>query len=188
MKNVIIIHGRPSKEVYYSDKFPTSANFAWLPWLKKQLMIRDIKADTPEMPHAYEPDYVVWSKEFERFDITINTTLVGHSAGAGFIIRWLSERPFITVQKIILIAPSINSNTESLSEFYNFALDKKLAERCEVLLIVSDNDDAHIQKSVEKIQEFIKNTRIIVLPGYGHFIPGHMNGSSEFPELLQEVI
>ena len=79
MKNAIIIHGAPDKEEYYSDKYPSASNFQWLPWLQKQLIMRDIKADTPEMPHAYSPQYDVWKREFERFDITSETILVGHS-------------------------------------------------------------------------------------------------------------
>jgi hypothetical protein len=56
MRNAVIIHGKPKKETYYSDQYPSSSNFAWIPWLQKQLIINDIKADTPEMPHAYRPD------------------------------------------------------------------------------------------------------------------------------------
>ena len=76
MKNAIIIHGRPTKEIYYSDEYPSSSNFAWIPWLQKQLIIHDIKADTPEMPLAFEPDYEIWKKEFERFEITEATIFI----------------------------------------------------------------------------------------------------------------
>jgi len=42
MKNAIIIHGRPSKEVYYSSDYPSSSNFVWIPWLQKQLIIKSL--------------------------------------------------------------------------------------------------------------------------------------------------
>ena len=70
MKNAIIVHGMPSKEEYYSSDFPACSNNHWIPWLQKQFIMNDVKADTPEMPHAYLPEYEVWKKEFERFDVT----------------------------------------------------------------------------------------------------------------------
>ena len=100
MKNAIIIHGKPGKEEYYSDKYPSASNFQWLPWLQKQLLIQDIFAVTPEMPRAYEPVYEAWKKEFERHEVTSETVLVGHSCGGGFLIRWLSEHPDVKTGKV----------------------------------------------------------------------------------------
>jgi predicted alpha/beta hydrolase family esterase len=161
MKNAIIIHGKPSKEVYYSDKFPSSSNFAWIPWLQKQLIIKDIKADTPEMPYAYEPDYTLWKKELERFDITPETILIGHSAGGGFLVRWLSENKDITVGKVILVAPSIDPAKKSSTGFCDFNIDTQLAKRTkETVIFVSDNDSEGILQSVDILVTEVEDIKV----------------------------
>lgn len=107
MKNAIILHGKsgPGEQEYYNPDFPAASNSHWIPWLQKQLMIRDIYAQTPEVPNSWKPDYATWCKEFERYDITPETVLVGHSCGGGFLVRWLSERPDVRVDKVVLVAP-----------------------------------------------------------------------------------
>ena len=90
MKTAIIIHGMPYKdEEYYNPKRPASSNCHWLPWIQKQLLLKDILAQTPEMPVPYEPEYIAWKEIFERFPLNEETILVGHSCGAGFIVRYL---------------------------------------------------------------------------------------------------
>lgn len=188
MTKAIIIHGKPSKEVYYSDQFPSSSNFAWIPWLQKQLMIRDIKADTPEMPYAFEPRYELWSKELTRYDIDSETILIGHSAGAGFLVRWLSEHRGIFVHKLILVAPSIDPTRKSTTSFCDFDIDAQLAERInEIIIFTSDNDSENINQSVEILMTKIPKIKLIKMPGYGHFIPDHM-GTDKFPQLVDAIL
>ncbi|NND65590.1 MAG: hypothetical protein HKM24_06465, partial [Gammaproteobacteria bacterium] len=57
MKNAIIIHGTCDKDEYYSDKYPSLSNSHWLPWLQKQLLVRDIAAVTLEIANAWQPNY-----------------------------------------------------------------------------------------------------------------------------------
>lgn len=130
MKNAVILHGKPSKELFYDPSFPSTSNYYWLPWLQKQLVLRDISAATPEVPNAWIPDYPVWKREFERYDITPETILVGHSCGAGFLLRWLSEHSDVLVEKVVLAAPWLNpNNREHSKDFFEFTLDKNLAKR-----------------------------------------------------------
>ena len=107
MKNAIILHGKPDREEYYDPKAPSMSNAHWIPWLQGQLLKQDIWAITPEVPNAYNPDWKLWCKEVERFDITPETVLVGHSCGAGFWLRWLSEHKDVKVGKVVLVAPSL---------------------------------------------------------------------------------
>ena len=76
MKSVILIHGTPSKEEFYSKHEPTPSNAHWFPWLTKELMIRDIHTISLEIPFSYEPKYQVWKKELERFETSQDTILV----------------------------------------------------------------------------------------------------------------
>lgn len=188
MKNAIIVHGMPDKEEYYSPEFPSASNFHWIPWLQKQLMIQDIKADTPEMPHAYAPVYEVWKREFERFDVTPETVLVGHSCGGGFLVRWLSEHTEVKVGKVVLVAPWLDPEAELHNGFFDFEIDAALVSRTkEFVIFNSTNDETSVQTSVAKIRAVILNHTYIEFQNYGHFCLGDL-GTEKFPELLEEIV
>jgi predicted alpha/beta hydrolase family esterase len=188
MKNVIIVHGMPDKKEYYSAEFSSMSNSHWLPWLQKQLMMKDVKADTPEMPHAYAPDYEVWKREFERFDITQETILVGHSCGGGFLVRWLSEQKEVKVGKVVLVAPWLDPDNENQNNFFDFTIDGDLSGRTGgVSVFVSDDDEADILLSVEMITVSLPEIRVVSFKNKGHFTYGDMK-SEAFPELLEEVL
>jgi predicted alpha/beta hydrolase family esterase len=189
MKNAIILHGKPDpgQEEYYNPTFPSSSNAHWLPWLQKQLIINNIAAQTPEIPNAWKPDYATWQKEFERYDITPQTILIGHSCGAGFFVRWLSEHPDIHVDTVALVAPSLGIDWDNTG-FFDFEIDPRFAERVERLIIfVSDDDRAAIQQSVHKIRDAIPTAGYREFHGYGHFCFSDMN-TVEFPELRDEIL
>jgi len=189
MKNAIIVHGKPGEEEYYSEEYPSSSNFAWIPWLQKQLIIKDIKADTPEMPHAYEPQYELWKTEFERFNITPETILVGHSCGGGFLVRWLSENKDVMVDKVILVSPWIDPEKENKYDFFRgFEIDPTLSSRAnKIIAYTSDNDFEHCKESVGVIKETVPEIEVREFIGMGHFIPMHMK-SNEFPELVEDIL
>lgn len=188
MKNAIIIHGNPSKREYYSDEYPASSNFHWLPWLQKQLLIRDIYAVTPEMQYAFMPDYKIWKKEFERNDITAETILVGHSCGGGFLVRWLSENKEVKVGKVVLVAPWLDPENSIDTDFFNFQIDPNLATRTAGLTVFSSTDDTDdIQKSVIGIINVIPSTELVEFESGGHFT-GDTYIRNGFPELLEEIL
>ncbi len=187
-KNAILIHGTCSEDEYYSDKYPTLSNSHWLPWLSKQLMTLDIPTVALEIPNAYMPDYVIWKREFERFDIGPETILVGHSCGGGFLVRWLSESD-VKVGKVILVAPWLDPENSkgNNNDFFDFEMQKDLVSKTKgVTLFVSKDDDDDIQVSVDKILNNIDNIEKIEFDKHGHFTL-HDMGTEEFPELLRET-
>lgn len=188
-KNAIIVHGMPSQDEYYDPQFPAGSNYHWLPWLQRQLIIRDIKADNPEMPHSYDPQWKIWSREFERFDINEQTILVGHSCGAGFLVRWLSEHPQIRVDKVVLVAPYLSPEGHVTNGFFDFEIDTHLVKRVSrgVTVFNSTNDDDYIHESIKILKENIENLKIVDFKDLGHFLVEDME-SEEFPELLEEVL
>ena len=183
MNNAIILHGRPTREIYYSTDFPSSSNFAWIPWLQKQLLARDIMAHTPEVPHAYEPNYKTWKDEFERYDVNNRTILIGHSAAAGFLVRWLSERKDIHVSKLILVAPGF-SLLDGNSDLIDSSITKRVGE---TVIFTSDNDPSRARENGETLCQKLLGVKLVMLKGFGHFVPEHM-GRVEFPEILEEVL
>ncbi len=191
MKNAILVPGRPDKEEYYDPKYPTNSNNHWFPWLSKQLQINDVFAVAIEPPEPWKPRYDVWKKEFERFDITPETVLVGHSCGGGFLIRWLSENKDKKVGKVVLVAPWLNPENNPVSDtadFFEFEIDQDLVARTKgITLFNSSNDQTTIHKSVQIIRDKVRNTEYKEFHNYGHFCFTDMK-TEEFPELLEECL
>lgn len=184
MKNAIILHGRPDKEEYYNPAFPSASNSHWIPWLQKQLLINDIETYTPEVFRVYENNYNNWTREFERYGITSETMLIGHSCGGGFLVRWLSENRNKRVDKVILVAPWIDPDREYTSDFFDFEIDTNLTDRTNGLMIFhSDDDMEKIKKTVAILREKIKRYKYKEFHKYGHFCYEDMK-TAEFPELL----
>lgn len=197
MANAIILHGKPQKDTYYNHDLPSASNDIWLPWLQKELLMLGLPAQTPEMFNAWQPDYRIWKREFERHDITPDTLLVGHSMGAGFIVQWLSEHPQVHVGHVFLIAPSLgdrltpNDKLEYpvLGGMFDFDIDPTLMGRTKsVTLFHSDNDRSRVVAAVSYIRDALPNLEYREFHGYGHFRGKRDMPDDTFPELLSAII
>ncbi len=184
MKTAIIVHGMPSKEEYYDPSKRSASRHHFIPWLQRQLILKDILTQTPEMPEPYDPDYQKWSSVFEQFKINKDTLLVGHSCGAGFLVRYLSEHK-LEAGKVILVAPWLDPTSELKSKMFSFQIDENLKEKCEdVVMMYSTDDDAEVLSSVDLLSKKIKDIDVKEFIGKGHFTYTEM-GNGEFPELLE---
>ena len=190
MRNAIILHGRPDKDEYYNPELPSQSNMEWKPWLQRQLQLKDIIAQTPEIPMSFDPDYETWKTEFERYDITLDTVLVGHSCGAGFLVKYLSQHPETRVGKVVLVAPWLGDDYgDPPTDFFEgYQIDPAIASRTKGLTVFhSDNDFEAIQIAVKRLKATLKNANFKEFHGYGHFCMPHMT-TAEFPELLDECL
>jgi uncharacterized protein len=190
MKNAILVPGRPDKEEHYDVARKSNSEDHWFSWLKRRLIIKDIHAVSIEPPFPFRPRYEEWKKELERFDITPNTILVGHSCGGGFLVRWLSENK-VGVGKVVLVAPWINPQNNPVSDaddFFDFEMDPDLVSRTAGVTIFNSTDDSEdVQISVKKIRGEATGIKYREFEGYGHFCYENLK-SEKFPELLSEVI
>jgi len=188
MKNAIILHGRPSKKEYYDPTAPSMSNAHWLPWLQGQLLKRNVSTATPEVPLSFKPQWRLWCKEVERFEINPGTIIVGHSCGGGFWARWLSEHKDVSVGKVVLVAPWIDPDNILKGIFFDFKIDPNLADRTKgITIFSSDNDHPKILESVKILRDQIKGIKYKEFNSYGHFCYEDMK-TAEFPELLAEVL
>jgi len=191
MRNAILIPGRPDKDEYYNPQYPSNSNNHWFPWLTKQLQIHDIFTVAIEPPTPWQPRYDIWKRELERFEITPETILVGHSCGGGFIVRWLSENKERRVDKVVLVAPWLNPENNPVSDtadFFKFAIDPDLVTRTAgVTIFNSDNDQATVHTSVQILRDEVKHVQYEEFHNYGHFCFNDLK-TVEFPELLQEIV
>jgi predicted alpha/beta hydrolase family esterase len=177
MKNAVILHGKPSKERYLDPIRPKPHQANWLPWLAGELESKGI-------PVPYAPDYPAWQRVFERHDVTKDTAVIGHSYGAGFIIRWLSENKDRTLDRVVLVGPSHHKNHESGRAFYNYDVDPNLAERVGKISILNSTDDTpNIQESVALLMDTIPGINYTEVHGFGHFMLGNNMTTVELPEI-----
>jgi len=188
MKTAIILHGTCDKEEYFDDKYPSLSNSHWLPWLQKQLLIKGIFTQTPEMPDAYKPNYSKWKKEFSRFDVDENTFLVGYSAGGGFLVRWLSENK-VNIAKLILVAPWMDPERKETTDFFNFDIDRNIQERTqEIHILISNNEDTEgVNETIKTLESKLPKAKLHKFENMGHFTYGEMK-TEEFPALLSLIL
>lgn len=188
MKTAIILHGMPTKKEYMMSRTPSQSNRHWLAWLQKQLILKNILAQTPEFPTPYNPKYKEWCKMFERFDINEDTMLVGHSLGGGFLVRWLSEHR-TRVGKVALVAPWMDPRGIIKNDFFDFKIDPDLAKKTKQLSIfISSDDMKEVRDSVVVLRKTLKGrVRYREFSSKGHFDLEGLR-SDKFPELRDELL
>ncbi|MES2288061.1 MAG: alpha/beta fold hydrolase [Bacteroidota bacterium] len=186
MENAIIIHGYNDRSEFEDVSRPAASNDHWIPWLQRQLLLKGIETQTPEMPGLYEPNYEKWKEMLERFSPDENTILIGHSCGAGFLIRWLSENK-AKVNKVILVAPWLDPERVIDPKFFQFQIDSNISARTAGLTIMYSIDDSEeIITSVNTLKAKLENVQFKEFKDKGHFVLNSLR-SEKFPELLDEI-
>ncbi len=186
MKTAILIHGCCDKEEFFDPVYPSLSNSHWFPWLQRQLTIKGIPTQTPEMPKPYSPEYKKWKPVFEQFPVTTDTILVGHSCGAGFLLRWLSENK-MTINKLILVAPWLDP-IEKRKGFLDFEIDENIKRRIKEVHIFYSQDETveGVEESIKTIRNIFEKAIMHEFKDKGHFTSEDTQ-SNEFPELLEII-
>lgn len=145
---------------------------------------------TPLMPAKQNADYGSWKIWFERHFIFIKDKqpiLIGHSLGATFLLKYLSENKFPKkISQLHLVAPVVFNDgigLEKLSTF-NFNVKKvdKILKICkEIHLWHSEDDPVCLFENSEIIKKEIPEVNFHVFKDRGHF------GQPSFPEILEII-
>lgn len=188
MKKGIILHGKPSREKYFDLTLPPPSQRHWLSWAANQLRELDIDVATPDVPEPYDPVYETWEATLNQFrDCVDGGLLIGHSAGAGFFLRWLSENPGLQPDQLVMVAPWLDLDNK-YGDFSRFNIDRRLPERIGDIVIINSLDDSeNIHESVDFTANALPDARIIQLQGFGHFMIGNSMTAPKFPELIKQV-
>lgn len=180
-QNCVIIHGCTSVEedITYGKH--------WIPWLTKTLNGRGILATAPLMPEPWKPSYEKYKKEFEKQDVNEHTTLIGHSCGAAFLVRWLGDSKR-QIDKLILVAPwKIAGENSPKKPFYEYPIDETITARVrKIIMFTADNEEDLGKESLRMFHDALDG-EVIELPGRGHYTEDNMR-TEEFPELLAKVV
>lgn len=190
MKKAIIIHGWTKFEDWKQLDRPSPSNEVFIPWLSKQLMVRGIHPIAIEMPNSYAPNYEIWKKELERFELDEETILVGWSCGGGFLLRYLSENN-IRVRKLVLLSPWIGTFDNDIDKyefdesFFDFELSESIYGRVleDIILLEAEDEGKEVLMSIEKIKSKLKNINYKIVEGSGrHFFEENQ------PVVLEEIL
>lgn len=182
-----IVHGCPSNPEKVMNPKARTYDRHWIQWTKKELIKKGIKTETPLMPVPWEPDYERFKKEFEKYPVTENTILIGHSCGCAFLVRWLGDTKQ-KIFKLILVAPwkIPDANDKHRKAFYEYPIDKEIKSSVEkIYIFTSDNEEEDGKKSVKIFHDALGG-EIIELPNRSHYTFNDMK-TEEFPELLTIV-
>ena len=100
-----------------------------------------------------------WLNVFSNFKIDENTIL-GHSCGAGFIVRYLSEN---NIKVGDVFSGSMARTDKTLNtNFFDFKIDQSLINKIKSMnIIYSIDDDTDVLESVNKITEEVASVNVI---------------------------
>ncbi len=185
----LIIHGCPDDYERALDPERRTYDKHWLPWLKRELLGRGLRAETPLLPEPWAPRYEAFKAEFEKYPISENTILVGHSCGGSFLARYLGETKR-RAKALVIVAPWKQTkypDDQIRNTFYGYEVDAGIKERVkDIIMFTADNEDPIGKISLDVFHQALGG-EVIELPGRGHYIYGDM-GREEFPELLEKII
>ena len=188
-RNCIIIHGCPSNAEKALDPKKRTYDKHWIPWTKKALEKNGIETLTPRMPEPWQPDYQAYKNLFDELHVNEQTTLIGHSCGCAFLVRWLGETKR-RIDKLILVAPWKVANASRVgpkTEFYTFDVDPRIPSRVnEIVMFTADNEEEDGKKSLKMYYDVLGGN-VIELKGHGHYCLKDM-GTEEFPGLIQQIL
>ena len=184
--NAVFCHGVMDPEYDWNTR-EYNPSKGWKYWLQFQLeKDRDIVMQMPAFPHAHVNimKYDEWERIMDRQDINSDTILIGHSAGGGFILKYMARHPELKVRQIVLVAPWLDTEAFQPFGFYkDFDLTNDIVKRAELGadILISDDDDFYILNSFDKIIKNVPDIRIHKFTGRGHFI------CDKFPEILKII-
>ena len=184
--NIVFCHGVMDPEYDWNTR-EYNPSKSWKYWLQFQIeKDRDVIMQMPQFPHAHVNimKYDEWEKIMDRQDINGDTTLVGHSAGGGFILKYMAMHPELHVRQIVLVAPWLDiENFQPFGFYTGFDLSNDIVARCAMGadIMISDDDDFYILNSFDKITKNMPDIKVHKFTGRGHFI------CDKLPEILDII-
>src|SRR3989338_1297557 len=155
----------------------------WKPWLRGKLD-GEYEVIIPVMPNKFNARFEEWKIWFEKFTpfLKDGVVFIGHSLGASFIAKYLSENKFPKkVRAVMLVAGVYEKDSEGYS-LLSFALPEKLDLQNENTMIYHSKDDSVVPFSaLENFSRALPQAKTRVFEDRGHL------NMPEFPELLEDI-
>lgn len=195
MKQVIVIHGGTTfanYEDYLRDlatKTLHPERFTFKPMWKELLQANlgdEYQVLLPSMPNKGNASYKEWAIWFKHFSelATEGCVLVGHSLGAIFLAKYLSENEYpVKISKTILVAaPYDDEEVEDLTDFKLTKVSERFKNQAGEVLFFFGNDDPVIAPTeIDKYKADLPDATFNVMSAPDHFV------RVEFPEIITAI-
>lgn len=192
MQQVIVIHGGTTFQDYdmylksLSEKKLDINRFIYRPMWKELLQDNlgsEYQVLLPSMPNSTNARYNEWKLWFEHISslFSNNCILIGHSLGAVFLAKYLSEHslPAKIKATILIAAPYDDEGVEDLTDFKIVKLSERLTEQAGRLVFFNGMDDPVISNlDLSKYQNQLPAAEFKILSAPDHFV------RADFPELI----
>lgn len=196
-KQILFIHGGytfGSQKDYLSflksyELDPYRKKAYWINWIAMKLKGK-YEVLVPDMPcekNAKYEEWKIWFEKYFKFIKDKNPIVIGHSLGAIFLLKYLSENNFPKkIYQLHLSAPAIFDDGLGPEKLASFKADikkiNKIEKKCEELhLWHSVDDNICLFKNSEFIKSIIPNANFHIFKNRGHF------KQPTFPELLKVI-
>ena len=184
--NIICCHGVMSPEQDWNTRTYNELK-GWKNWLQFYAELKhDVLVQLPRFPHAHAAlmKYSEWEKIMDSQDINEDTVLIGHSAGGGFVLKYMSLHPEIKVKQIVLVAPWLDiENFQPFGFYKGTDLTKDIVSQTKlgVDLMYSSDDDSYILSSCDAIIKNMPKVNVHKFADRGHFV------TPQLPEIMQII-
>ncbi len=194
-KQVILIHGGSTFDTFkeylaFLKGLKIDLNryrrTKWSDSLRKDLGSR-FDVLLPKMPNPMNAKYDEWRILFKKIVPLLdnNVILIGHSLGAIFLVKYLSENKFPKkILATLLVSPPYDDEgmEESLSDFVlPKSLDKLNKQGGKVFVYQSKDDKVVPSSHLEKYKKALPSVIIREFKKRGHF------DQLKFPELIKDI-
>lgn len=142
---------------------------------------------TPHMPSKHNAKYLEWKIWFEKYIpyLQDDIILVGHSLGAIFLVKYLSENTFSKKIKAVFLVSVPYDDDASDYSLADFVLPKnleKFKEQADKIFLYHSKDDPIVDFSdFEKYAKDLPDATQRIFTDKGHF------NQEEFQELVEEI-
>jgi len=194
-KQVVLIHGGSTFDIY-KDYLAFLKNLKidlnryrrtkWSDSLRQELGSR-FDVLLPKMPNLMNSQYNEWKILFKKIAPLLenNIILIGHSLGAIFLVKYLSENKFPKkILATLLVSPPYDDEgmDESLGDFVlPKSLDKLNKQGGKIFIYQSKDDPVVPHSHLEKYKKALPDAIIREFKKRGHF------DQPKFPELIKDI-
>lgn len=195
-QQVVVIHGGNTYDTYEEyleylngyeiDDVSNIRRTDWKGNLEKELGT-DYFVLAPTMPNGKNAKYLEWSIWFRKIVpfIEENSILVGHSLGATFLFKYLSEN--VINKKIIatILVAGVYDDSDfegSLGDFKKPTSSENFVNQCGKAIVFHSKDDQVVPfDQVRVLKGMVSDIELHEFKDRGHFI------QEEFPELVEKI-
>lgn len=170
-------------------------DYAWYPWVAKQLEAKEFEVLVPEMPDTEEPKLKKWLSHLEEVigEPDEELVLIGHSLGCVTIMRYLETLPEDKkVGKVMLVAAFTDQiGFKELENFFEKPLDYEKIKSKSVdgfVVLQSDNDPFVSEQYGVRLEEELG--AVLLVKEDAEHMSGPLleeDSCTELPEVVEEV-